>query len=70
MIIKDEKTGDNYDLGPYEKNIGSWLPSSKKDFDRNNNTPEEPVIVDAGVLNSVLSMWLFSACFLLFLILF
>jgi len=27
--IQDVKVGDNYDLGPYEKGVGSWIPSSE-----------------------------------------
>ena len=27
--IEDTKKGTNYDLGPYEEGVASWIPSSK-----------------------------------------
>jgi len=65
--IPDVKTGSNYDLGPFEKGVKSWIPSSKKDLNRSKYSPEEPVVSSAYSL--CLSISSLLACFL-FLILF
>ena len=55
-----------HDLGPFEKGKGSWLPSSKKDKDRNKYTPEEPVIVSSAH-SFYLSLSILLACFVIIL---
>jgi len=60
--IADIKNGDKYDLGPFEAGKGSWLPSSKKDKDRNKYSPDQPVISSAH--SFYLSIPLLLVCFL------
>jgi len=64
--IDDVKNGNNYDLGPYETGAKSWIPSSKKDKDRNKYSPEEPVISSAQ--SFYLSMSLLFSCFFLLIL--
>jgi len=66
--IKDTKKGNYYDLGPFESGFKYWIPSSKKDKDRNNHNSEEPVVVSSAQ-SIFLSIPLFLVCFF-FIILF
>jgi len=76
--IYDRRNGNNYDLGPYETGAESWIPSSKKDKDRNRFSPEKPVVIEVSVVSDTvssahslyLSLSLLLACFYLFLVIF